>query len=134
MNNQSLNNWQPLTIKPPENECLLLARKDFDSFVFSPSNQIRMWFEDNSYEPYAIPCLFYREKKKITRRKQYMKYFSIMFLMLICASCDECSSSGSSHVFGISTVTHDKHKFVIYRTMKGCSLIHHPDCCKGKDK
>ncbi len=58
MNNQSLNKWQPLTIKPPENECLILTGKDFNSFVFSASNQIRIWFEDNSYEPYAIPYIF----------------------------------------------------------------------------
>lgn len=72
-----------------------------------------------------------------SRRKIPAKYHkkmknSVLFIAIsvFLTSCDGYSIGEGAHVYGVKTIEHENHKYVIYRTENGCSIIHEPSCCK----
>jgi hypothetical protein len=51
-------------------------------------------------------------------------------LLLLTICIDNFLIGEGFHTYGINTIQHDGHSFIIYRTENGCSILHHPDCCK----
>lgn len=60
-----------------------------------------------------------------------MRILGILFVVLTLAGCDGMSFGEGLYNLGPQTIEHDGHSYVVYRSEKGVSMLHHPDC-RGK--
>jgi hypothetical protein len=57
-----------------------------------------------------------------------MKYIILIIITLLFTSCDNFTVGEGVHNYGISKQRLDGHSYILYRSKRGCSILHDLDC------